>query len=241
MKKIIITLTLLVFSTMSAHALDRSSFSALSVTGGIAATQGLFGAKATETNRSDTNVITHVKSENGVFTDTYTSGFIELNMGQWVSVGYEHTPDSITTPTNSSRESSINTGPTSNVSVDFNDMDTLYIKLNLGQSGFFGKFGQVKTDATVKKTGNSTSTYNNFDLEGSVVGIGYENSIRDSRIGIRFETSYMDFDNPKSSSNGVAADGATVANGGQNIINAKNVEGLQGKVALTLTLGRDSN
>ena len=47
----------------------------------------------------------------------------------------------------------------------------------------------------------------------------------------------MELDNV-STSNGVAADGATVANGGRNQIDAKNLEGVTGKLAITYTLGR---
>ena len=102
MKKIIIAFTMLVFGTVSAHAIDRSIFS---VTAGIAANQGVFGASAKETNLTDTNTTGHVKKESGVFTDSFGSQFLELGIGEWISLGYEHTPDSVTTPTNGSSRS----------------------------------------------------------------------------------------------------------------------------------------
>ena len=74
-----------------------------SVTAGVAANQSVFGASGTETNRSDTNTIADVKKESGVFTDGHQSGFIELNVGEYVSFGFEHTPDGISTPENKSR------------------------------------------------------------------------------------------------------------------------------------------
>ena len=229
MKKIIVALTMLVISTVSSKALDASSFS---VTAGIAGTQGIFGASATETNRNDSNVISHVKKEHGVFTDSYASGFIELNAGDFISIGYEHTPDSITTPTNTTRQDRT---VESNVAVDFNDFNTAYLKLNV-PGGLYVKAGYVETDIDVKESMGSGSTYNNVSTDGTVVGIGYERSIADSRIGIRFEGSYLELDDV-TSSNGVTATGATVANSGQNTITASNLEGLQGKVAVTITLG----
>ena len=47
----------------------------------------------------------------------------------------------------------------------------------------------------------------------------------------------MDLDNV-SSNNGTAADAASVANSGRNQIDVSNMEGLTGKIALTLTLGK---
>ena len=220
MKKIILALTLVTFGTMSAHALDRSNFS---VTGGIALNQGVFGATAKETNRSDTNTIATTSSESGVFTESYESGFLELGIGEYVSLGYEHTPGSISTPTNTPREYATVT----NVSVDFNDLNTMYATVNLGSTGIYAKYGLTEMDAAIKKTGTA-STYSNVSIDGTVMGVGYNmNKIRDSRFGIRIEGAYYDFDNA-TTSNGVSLTGGSAANGGRNQIDASHLECLQG-------------
>ena len=82
----------------------------------------------------------------------------------------------------------------------------------------------------------SGSTYNNVSTSGEIVAMGYQGFIGESGFGFRFETQYLELDNVQSS-NGVAADGATVANGGQNLIEATGLEGLTGKIAITYTLG----
>ncbi|MBD1159220.1 hypothetical protein IDG58_03410 [Pelagibacterales bacterium SAG-MED19] len=233
MKKIIIAFTMLVFGTVSAHAIDRSIFS---VTAGIAANQGVFGASAKETNLTDTNTTGHVKKESGVFTDSFGSQFLELGIGEWISLGYEHTPDSVTTPTNTSRHGH---AAEANVSVDFNDLNTTYLRVNLPfAAGMYAKVGTVSTDLDIKETMGSGSTYSNVSTDGNVMGLGYHKFINDSRIGLRIEGSYLELDNV-STSNGVSATGATVANGGRNTIDASNLEGLTAKIALTITLGKD--
>ena len=231
MKKIILTLALVAFGTMSAHALDRSD---LSVTGGFALNSGVFGASAKETNLTDTNTADHIKKESGVFTDNYQSAFIELGVGSFVSLGYEHTTDSITTPTQTTREGK---DAEASFSVDFNDLNTMYATVNLGSTGVYAKYGFTEMDTAIKKTGNSSS-YSNVSIDGTVMGVGYKKSIRDSRIGIRIEGAYYEFDNA-TTSNGVAADGGSPANGGRNQIDASNLEGLQGKIAVTFTLGNN--
>ena len=232
MKKLITTIAFIALSTVSAKAIDMEMFS---ITGGIATNQGVFGASATETNRNDTNAINTIKEDHGVFTESFGSQFLELGIGRFISVGYEHTPDSVSTPTNTSRD-----GANANtVSVDFNDLNTTYLKINL-PGGVYAKAGTVETDLDIKEVMGSGSTYKNVSTSGSMMGIGYQTFIKDTGFGLRFEGSYMELDNV-TTSNGVAADGATVANGGRNQIDASNLEGVTGKIALTYTFGKSGN
>jgi hypothetical protein len=226
---------MLLLTTFSANAFDRSM---LGVTAGIAANQSVFGATAKQTNNSDTNTRGSIKQEHGVFTDSHKSGFIELNVGQWVSIGYEHTPDSISTPENKTRE---NTALESKVSVDFNDLNTTYLKVNLPfATGMYARAGVVSTDLDIKETMGSGSTYSNVSTDGTVLGLGYNKLLGDSRVALRIEGSYLEFDDVMTS-NGVSSTGASVANSGRNQIDGSNLEGLSAKVALTITLGNLNN
>lgn len=231
MKKIIITLAVLLFGT-SVNARDFSMFQ---ITAGIAGNQSIFAGKATETNENDSSAIVSTKNESAVFMDGYQSGFIELGIGEWISIGYEHTPDSISTPENKTRETLVE----SKVSVDFNDLNTTYVKINIPRTGgAFIRAGTVETDLDIKETMGSGSTYNNVSTEGTMFGLGYAKQLGDSAFDIRVEGSYLDLDNV-TTSNGVASGSATVANSGRNQISTKYMEGLTGKIALTLTLGRN--
>ena len=236
MKKLLTILSVIALVPFSANALERGDFS---ITAGLATNSAVYGASAKETNRNESNVIHNVKKESGVFTESHESGFIEINAGSILSIGYEHTPDSISTPQNETREDkkdSSGNSLRSTVSVDFNDLNIAYLKLNVPNTGLYLKAGYVETDLDIKESMASGSTYNNVSTEGTLVAVGYSHAINDSPIGIRFEGSYLQLDDV-TTSNGVAADGATVANGGRNQIDASNLEGLNAKIALTVTLG----
>jgi hypothetical protein len=161
------------------------------------------------------------------------SGFIELNVGDYVSLGIEHTPDTITTPQN---DRVTNVGGTTTVSADFNDLNVAYLKLNV-PGGIYLKAGYVETDIDVKETMASGSTYNNASTEGTILGVGYERSVGEAGLGLRLEGSYMSLDDV-TSSNGVAADGGSPSNGGRNQIDISNMEGLNAKLAITYTFGK---
>jgi len=233
MKKLITTFAFIALSAVSAKAIEMEMFS---ITAGLAANQGVFGASALETNRNETNTVQTIKKESGVFTDSYGSQFIELGIGRFISLGYEHTPDSVSTPTNTTRHGATEEA---NVSVDFNDLNTTYIKINL-PGGIYAKAGSVETDLDIKEVMGSGSTYKNVSTSGSMMGLGYQTFIKDTGLGLRFEGSYMELDNV-STSNGVSATGGSITNGGRNQIDASNLEGLTGKVALTYTFGRSGN
>ena len=230
MKKILTIISVVSLMSFNSNALEVSD---MSVTAGISVNSAVYGASAKETNRAEDNTIKTTQSESGVFTDSHTSGFIELNAGEFVSIGFEHTPDSITTP---QADRTTNTNAKTTVSVDFNDLNISYVKFNI-PGGLYLKAGYVETDLDVKESMASGSTYSNPSTSGSVLGIGYARSVNDSPLAIRIEGSYMELDDV-TSTNGVSASGGTVANGGQNKIDASNLEGLNAKLALTYTFGQ---
>jgi hypothetical protein len=149
MKKIITTLAFLALGSTSVMSADIRDFniSGLSLTAGLASNTSVWGASAKETNYSETGTLPTINKEHGVFTESYGSQFVELGIGRFISLGYEMTSDSITTPTNISKE-----GDQKNtVSVDFNDLNTVYAKLNI-PGGMYVKYGSVSTDLDIKET-----------------------------------------------------------------------------------------
>ena len=235
MKKIIVTIAFLALSTISAKAIDFSNFE---VTAGIAHNEGVFGATARERNENQSGVVVSDKKESGVFTEGYSSYLIELGIGQYVSLGYEHTPDSVSTPSNTSRVG--NAAGTNTVSVDFNDLNTTYVKLNLPIfENFYAKYGLVSTDLDIRESMGSASTYSNVSTDGTTMGLGYDRQIKETGFGFRFETSYLELDNV-TTNNGVAAGTVSTTNAAsRNQVDASNLEGLTAKVALTYTFGRN--
>ena len=240
MKKLITTIAFIALTTVSAKAIDMEMFS---ITGGIAANQSVFGATAQQDdyNAAGTTIEASDK-EHGVFSESFGSQFVELGIGRWISLGFEHVPDSISTPEN------INSGgnaggdagaDTSKVSVDFNDFNTIYAKLNTPM-GIYLKFGQVSTDLDIKETQLSGNTYKNTSVDGTSMGAGYQKSFGERGFGLRVEANYVEMDSV-TVNNGVAKTGGTAANHGFAEVKAKNLEGLTGKVALTYTFGRSGN
>jgi len=232
MRKITTILSVLFFISYSANALEVSD---MSVTAGISANSAVYGATGKETNRDESNAVRSINKESGVFTDSHMSGFLELNVGQYVSLGIEHTPDAITTPQND-RVTGEGGGGTTTVSADFNDLNIAYLKFNV-PGGIYLKAGYVETDIDVKESMASGSTYSNASTEGTIFGIGYERSVGEAGLGLRLEGSYMSLDDV-TSSNGVSATGGTPANGGRNQIDVSNMEGINAKIAITYTFGK---
>ena len=238
MKKLITTIAFIALSTVSAKAIDMEMFS---ITGGIAANQSVFGATATqdEYNAAGT-AIDKSNKESGVFTEGFGSQFVELGIGRWISVGYEHVPDSLSTP------QTVNQGAsgiikTAVVSVDFNDFDTVYAKLNTPM-GVYLKYGTVSTDIDIKETMLSGNTYANKSVDGTSIGVGYEKIFGERGFGVRFETNYVELDNVTTNNGvGTKTSGGTTANGGHSEVQATNLEGLTGKIALTYTFGKAGN
>ena len=242
MKKLIITLAFVALSSVSAKAIEMGMFS---ITAGLGTNTSVWGGSATqdEYNTAGTAIKKTVK-ESGVFTESYSSQFVELGLGRWLSVGYEHVPDSISTPTNVNEcgvkgnlgNSTSCTSATANVSVDFNDFNTVYAKLNTPW-GLYFKAGTVSTDVDIKETMQSGNTYANVSVSGTSVGAGYQKYIGETGFGIRVEGNYVDLDNA-TTNNGLAK---TAADTNFKEVKATNLEGLTAKVALTYTFGRQSN
>ena len=239
MKKLITTIAFIALTTVSAKAIDMERFS---ITGGLAANTSLWGgsAKQDEYNALGTGIDASNK-QSGVFQESFGSQFIELGIGRFISLGFEHVPDSISTPRNiNSGGGNGSTNDTSTVSVDFNDMNTTYIKLNTPM-GIFLKYGTVSTDLDIKETQQSGNTYKNTSVDGTSMGAGYQKRLKETGFDIRFEANYVELDNV-TVNNGVAKVGALGrADGGFNEVKATNLEGLTGKVALTYTFGRSGN
>ena len=235
MKKLITTIAFIALSTVSAKAIEMEMFS---ITGGIAANNSVWGATATQDEYNNAGTaIDATNKQSGVFTESFGSQFVELGIGRYISLGFEHVPDSISTPQNVNDSSGATA--TSTVSVDFNDMNTTYLKLNTPM-GIYFKYGTVSTDLDIKETQLSGNTYKNTSVDGTSLGAGYQKTFGERGFGFRIEGNYVELDNV-TVNNGVTKTGGTPANHGFAEVKAKNLEGLTGKVALTYTFGRSGN
>ena len=236
MKKLITTIAFIALSTVSAKAIEMEMFS---ITGGIAANQSVWGATAKQDEYNAVGTaIDATNKQSGVFTESFGSQFVELGIGRWISLGFEHVPDSISTPQNVNDSSGATA--TSTVSVDFNDMNTTYLKLNTPM-GIYFKYGTVSTDLDIKETQLSGNTYNNTSVDGTSICAGYQKTLGERGFGFRIEGNYVELDNV-TVNNGITQVGVVGrTDGGFKEVKATNLEGLTGKVALTYTFGRSGN
>jgi hypothetical protein len=232
MKKIITAIAFIALTTVSAKAID---FGGLSVTAGLGQNTSVWGASGTESEYSETGTLPEINKEHGVFTDEYSSHFIELGIGKYVSVGYNMASDPIKTPSNVTNEGDARQEAT--VQVDFNDLETQYIKVNI-PGGMFVKYGQTAMDIKVNEVIASGSTYADRSTEGTSIGLGYQGHVGDSGLGYRIETNYLEFDDV-TTDNGTTIAGSDSTNGGRNQIDIDNMEGVTAMFAITYTLGRD--
>tara|TARA_B100000767_G_scaffold220491_1_gene208804 strand:- start:1038 stop:1778 length:741 start_codon:yes stop_codon:yes gene_type:complete len=246
MKKIIAAVLLISFSTFSANA--APSLGMFSLTGGLAANNSVWGASGKQEQFELDGTAQAVQNQSGVFTESFSSQFIEVGVGQWVSLGYE-VSDNISTPTNVTQERDVapngGTFLKNEISVTFQDLTTTYLKVNT-PIGVYFKFGSVETDLDIKEVMSSGANYANVSTSGSSTGMGYQKHIGESGFGFRFEANYIELDGVKTdngNTNGslTCLNTGTCAgvNNGLNKVSASNLEGLTGKVALTYTLGRN--
>ena len=232
MKKIITAIAFIALTTVSAKAVD---FGGLSVTAGLGQNTSVWGASGTESEYSESGTLPEINKEHGVFTDDYSSHFIELGIGKFISVGYNMASDPIKTPSNVTNEG--DAAQQATVQVDFNDLETQYIKVNI-PGGMFVKYGQTAVDIKVNEVIASGSTYADRSTEGTSIGLGYQGHVGDSGLGYRIETNYLEFDDV-TTDNGTTIAGSDSTNGGRNQIDIDNMEGVTAMFAITYTLGRD--
>ena len=231
MKKIITAIAFIALTTVSAKAIDFGGFS---VTAGLGQNLSVWGARGVEQEFSESGTLPETNREHGVFADEYASYFAEIGIGQYVSLGYNMASDPIKTPTNVTNESRANQAT---VQVDFNDLETQYIKINI-PGGMFVKYGAVAVDIKVNETMLSGSSYADRSTEGTSMGLGYQGTVGDSGLGYRFETNYVELDNV-TTDNGITTAASTETNGGRNQIDISNMEGVTAMFAITYTLGRN--
>ena len=212
MKKIITAIVILL-GTISTASAD------LGINVGIAGNTSIWHATGVEQNTNDSQ-----QTEDAVGVSGYDSYFIEKTLGSRLTIGYEHTPDALKTDTASNdrfhataavnvRSTAVNT-----IQIDFENLDLLYVHLNVSQSVYI-KLGRTSVDVITNESLGTGSSYDNFSLDGSLVGAGYNKSFSNG-IFMRGEFNMLEFDN---SGDKTSLDNTVAMNG---------LEGAQAKFAL---------
>lgn len=211
MKKIII------FLLTSMFFIGQASAIGLNV--GIAGTAGVFHGTGEENENGE------ISSEDAAGAVTYASIFVEVPLNEKISFGVDYVPTSLESDTAESvvtdkTTSDSSSNATQKVQIDFNDLTTAYVMLNLTE-GLFVKAGVVTVDVATNESLGTGSSYADTDLSGSVLGVGYTGEVGGNGAFVRVEANYLDLG------------GATVtASNTDNKVTLSDVQGLTAKVAI---------
>ena len=183
MKKIIIAIS-------SIWLLTVSSAMSISPSIGISGNMAVYAATGTEKNFNEggTAVDTTV-DEHGAFVAEYGSIFLEAALNDVISIGVDYVPQDFETPENVSQEDQ---GNQRTVSARFDDLTTVYAKLNVPLGGAYLKVGYSQADVTSNENGGSGNSYGNDTTSGLTVGLGYNHEVAGG-LSVRLEVTGTDF------------------------------------------------
>ena len=200
----------------------------LGINVGISGQLGLYAATATEFDEGTNGTTSgpdETNKESEFLALGYGSVFIEKTLGQYLLVGIDYVPSALETETSETivddkGATDASTRQTNKVQVDFEDLTTYYVGLNLGDSGAYVKAGIVTVDVITNESLGTGSTYGNTDLDGTLIGLGYNRDF-DNGMFVRAEGAYTEFD------------GASVTSSTSvNKITLNSLDGVTGKISI---------
>ena len=189
MKKLIIAITsaFMLFAT-SARSMD------LRPAVGISGNMGVYAATGIENNFNEAGTaIDETTKEYGAFATEYASIFLEVGLNDAVSIGLDYVPQTIETPKNISQEDESNENT---VEAHFEDLTTLYAKINVPLGGTYLKLGYTQAEVISVENMSSGNSYGNDTTSGYTVGIGYDHEVSNG-FSIRAELTGSDFSDVK--------------------------------------------
>jgi len=218
MKKLILGVSFILasFSMVSAE---------IGVNLGVSGNLAVFHATGVEEDTNTAATSTEKNTEDATGVAGYTSFFIEKTLGDRITVGYDYVSSSLESETSETvrmdkTTTDTQTSKTNTVKVAFEDLSTLYVALNITEN-FYVKAGMATVDVVTKESLATGSDYGNTSLDGSVMGVGYNNTF-DNGMFFRVEGTYMDFDDAKLVSTTNA----------DNTVELNNLEGASGKISI---------
>ena len=185
MKKLIIAISsaFVVFAN-SAMSMDlRPSI-------GISGNSAVYAATGIEENYNEAGTAVDTTSRvTGAFNESYISVFAEMSLNDVISVGLDYVPITIDTPENVSQEDQSNENK---VYVTFEDLTTIYAKLNVPLGGTYLKVGYSTVNVISNETMNSGSKYGNDRTDALVFGLGYAHEVSNG-LAVRAEITASEF------------------------------------------------
>ena len=225
MRKIAITILIFLGSFSMASA-------ELGVNVGLSGQVGVFHATGLD---KDTNTVgTETQKDDATGVIGYTSVFIEKTLGQYITVGYDYSFETLDSATANNDKCDNDTSgvdeviPASDgscgvavsvnkVKLEFSNMAQTYVAVNVTPNVYL-KAGITSMDVTTNEVLGTGATYSNFTLDGTIMAVGFSKTF-DNSMFVRAEGSYTEFDNHNATS-------------GDHKISMSNFEGVSGKLSI---------
>ena len=169
---------------------------------GISGSLGVYAATGTENNFNDAgSAIDETTTEHGVFAEEFGSVFVEFSVNDMISLGVDYVPHTIETPRNKSNDgvnAHVDGGASNENSVEahFEDLTTVYAKIDLPLGGTYVKLGFSMVEVISKEIMSSGNSYGNDNTNGPTIGIGYDHEMGNG-ISIRAEVTGTEFSDVK--------------------------------------------
>ena len=200
MKKIISA----IFATMCLVAFQAPAQAAdVSFSVGFAGNQGGYHARGTELIAQSADQSTaEVTSEAGVFEDSHPSFFLELNIGDNMTVGAEFAMDDIQTPENTNvqfdKDAAAGSGSsvTNTAQAEFSDKTTVYIQARM-LGGLYTKIMYHNVNVVSQESLGTDGAYGDATVEGLGLGIGYQYDLDDLGVFVRAEVTASGYEDVK--------------------------------------------
>jgi len=225
MKKITIAI-LMVFASYSI-----SSAMELGINVGVTGNVGVFHGEGKD-SRTGPNE-TDIQKDDTTAVAGYTSYFIEKTL--WnsgplsrIAIGYDKMNGVLSSETAQNTRSDLTLAGTTTssianpvenkIQVDFENMETIYVSVDLW-NGVYAKMGEVSLDMKTNESLGTGATYDNVALDAKMFGLGFEKDIPYWGMFMRFEGKYMDFENETATS-------------GDNTISIVGLEGATGALSI---------
>ena len=189
MKKLIIAISSL-WLVLISNSMSMDLRASVGVSGNMAA----YAATGIENNYNEAGTaIDTITKEYGAFDTEYGSVFVELGLNDVISIGVDYVPQTIETPKNTANK---NEGNVNHVEAHFEDLTTLYAKINTPLGGTYLKVGYSSVDVTSVETMSSGNKYGNDTSSGMTVGLGYNHEVAGG-VSIRAEITGSQFSDVK--------------------------------------------
>ena len=199
MKKILISVTALIFTTASAFA---------QVNVGISVAFTMLDTSGTQILKSSGKKSSTSKEEDVIV----PSIFIELESETGVAVGLDYVPAEAEMGSGSRTDDDEETSGNNKASAELSDHITIYALMPLGDT-FYVKAGLARATVDTTETLATGTTYGNENVDGRMIGFGLDRDL-DNGLFFRAEATYIDYDDVelKGSFNGNAAGDSAVRN-----------------------------